>query len=222
MLASVFWYALVFGGTVLCLQFILALVGVGVDADDIGDAGDTVDADVGADAGDTGDLDAVDSDANAPNAAHTVQGHGHDPLAHSRVAANLFKMLSFRTLVAGVTFFGLGGLLGLSNGINPGVSLGIACLFGTVAIFGVYYLYRMLFKLQSDGNLKTSSLKWATGQVYLKIPGDGAGQGKVQVTHQDRTMEYDATTVGPELPAGTPVVVIRVLSEHLVEVQRKS
>ncbi|HBT76241.1 MAG TPA: hypothetical protein DEB39_04785 [Planctomycetaceae bacterium] len=197
MLSQLFIFCAAFGGTILCVQFLFACFGIGFGSDtDMGE----VDLDIDADSETGPGLDMHDS-------------------AHHHTAIQLFKILSFRTLIAGMTFFGLGGMIGISGGLGPILSSGIACLLGIVAVFGVYYLYKSLSYFQSEGNLSKKTLQWATGEVYLRIPGNGDGRGKVQVLHQNRTMEYEATTPGPELLAGTPIIVTKVVSDRVVEVK---
>lgn len=179
-----------FGGAILLVQLLLSLVGIGLDAD-------------------------LDFDDGGDAAAPTV----HEVSQHD-MAALLFRIVSFRNIIAGCTFFGLGGLAGLSGGAGPGLSLLIAVIFGILAVVGVYYLYKSINLFRSDGNLTAKSLQWAPGSVYLTIPGDGKGRGRVQVNHQERTMEYEAITYGDELTVGMPIVVTKVVSEQLVEVKR--
>lgn len=177
-LAAVFFFSAVAGGTVLLLQFLLLLFGLGGDVDDGSDAG------------------AESSDSFAA-----------------------FKVVSFRTIVAGVTFFGLGGLAGLTGGLSPIFSVLLAVACGLVALYVVYYLYKMVAQLKSDGSISSKTLVGCRGNVYVRIPAAGQGAGKVLVTQQERTMEYEAISVDEELKTGTPIVVVRIISPTTVEVE---
>ena len=55
--------------------------------------------------------------------------------------------------------------------------------------------------------------------VYLRIPAQQSGTGKIQINIQNRTMEYLATTLGDAIPSGTTVVVTKVLGAETVQVQ---
>ena len=57
-----------------------------------------------------------------------------------------------------------------------------------------------------------------TGTVYLTIPGNRAGAGKVQLNLQNRTVEYQAVTSQEALPNGAKIVVTSVVSRDTVEV----
>ncbi len=195
MLETLFFGCAVFGGTLLLIQFFLTAMGFGGGEGADGSEWDSPDADVG------------------------------HPVDHSG-AYHFFRVISFRTMVAGLTIFGLGGLAALSGFDQFGldskykgiVSVGIAVILGLVAVFTVYYLYGWLYSLRSDGSVQEKTLLGATGTVYVKIPPQGSGFGKVLVNHQSRTMEYEASTAGAELKSGTPITVVRLISGTTVEV----
>ena len=56
------------------------------------------------------------------------------------------------------------------------------------------------------------------GTVYVRVPADGGGAGKVLLEYANRTVELAATTVGPALPSGTPVVVRAVTGPDAVDI----
>jgi len=189
-LTFVYFLCAVFGGTVLLLQFFMTLIGVGSDD---ADGGDSVEIDVS-------------------------DGSGPDGIGHSDTV-DLFKMISFRTVIAGIAFAGLGGLIGITGGFGKPLSVLFATVSGFGAFFIVYYLYRAIAKLKSDGSVTEMLLIGARGTVYLRIPAAQSGIGKVQVSQQDRTMEYEAITLGDELKNGSPITVVRIVSANTVEVR---
>ena len=128
------------------------------------------------------------------------------------------KVLSFRTVITGIAFFGLGGLAALTGGTSQWVSVIIAIVSGLIAIFAVYYLYWSVARITTDGTLSEKTLVGSTGTVYLKIPEAKSGTGRVLVVQQGRTAEYEAITAGGELKTGIPIVVIGVVSSTIVEV----
>ena len=145
-------------------------------------------------------------------------GSGPDGIGHSDTV-DLVKILSFRTIIAGMTFAGLGGLIGLTGNFGKPLSVVFAIVAGTAAVFVVYYLYKSIARLRADGTVTEKSLIGAVGTVYLRVPAAQSGSGKVQVTQQGRTMEYDAVTLGDELKNGTPITVVRCVSPGIVEVR---
>ena len=56
--------------------------------------------------------------------------------------------------------------------------------------------------------------------VYLRIPGQNQGQGKVQISFNGSVQELDARTQGQPLPSGTKVRVLRVIDKKVLEVEK--
>lgn len=186
----------VLGGTIFVCQFLLGLIGVGADHDLAGDHGGF---DHGLDAGDHG-------------------GTGDHELAHDSASSWFLGVLSFRTVVAGLTFFGLGGLTAQAHGAHPAGSLGTALVSGVGALYAVAWTMRLLARLRADGTARVENAVGLPAVVYLNIPGRKFGRGKVTVTVQNRTMEYDALTAKDELPTGAAVQIVAVVDPETVEV----
>jgi len=193
-MTGVFLVCAAVGGTVLAFQLLLTLIGFGGEALDI-DMPDDVDVDV--------DLDA-DFDADS-----AVQ-HG---------SSWFFGVLSFRTLVAAMTFFGLGGMASKSAGASDVTVLLVAAAAGIGAMYGVYFLMQSLYRLKAEGTAKIHRAVGKHATVYLRIPGHDSGTGKIQVNLQNRTMEYLAMTAGEELPTGAKVVVSDVITPNTLAVE---
>lgn len=187
------------GATILIVQFLLSLIGFdhhGVDGADF-HGGLSVDA------------------------AH-MEG-GHTDLNHGDADSSmLLKMLSIRALISATAFFGLGGLAALEGGLGPWLAFGTACGAGLVAMYIVAWMMRAHSSLHAEGNVHVEYALGATGTVYLSIPGQKSGMGKVQVNVQNRTMEYEAITAGDALPTGAPVIVVGIINDETVEVRSVS
>jgi hypothetical protein len=123
-----------------------------------------------------------------------------------------------RTVVAGLTFFGLGGLGANASGAQPLGSLTVAAVSGLAALYIVGWAMRTLMRLRSDGTVRIENTVGQTAVVYLTIPGHRAGKGKITVTVQSRTMEYEAETEHETLPTGAMVKIAAVSGPETVEV----
>lgn len=198
----------IFGGTVLVAQFLL---GFGGDHEQGGEgAEDSPDdvADVHDDAGD----DHVDEAVDDHDHAH------HDASAHS-YSTWMFGVLTFRTVMIGLTFFGLTGKAASASGFGEPRSLVVAVVCALAAMYGVYFLMRGLYRLTAEGTERIGRAVGEEGMVYLTIPGENQGVGKVHVVLQNRTVEYEAMTAGERLATGTRVVIVGVLGSDRVEVE---
>lgn len=194
---QVFLICLTFGGTILLLRLALSLLGLGFDGLGGGD-GDFGDADA--------DVDVGTDDGSAD------EGHGH----HS----SLGRLFTFQAIVSFLAFFGVGGLAALEFHLHPAVASSVGVATGLVAVFLLGAVLGALRKLNTDGTVRISRAVGLEGKVYLRIPGEGEGEGKIALPIQGRIVEMPARTPGPGLRAGDPVVVSRIIDEdrQIVEV----
>lgn len=195
----------VIGGTVIVCQFLMSLIGLGGDHDVGGHDG----------GGDVGGHDVGGGHDVAGHDVHHGTDHGAGHQAHS--TNWLFGMLTFRTVVAALAFFGLAGLAA-SKRLDPLPALGVAVAAGAAAFFLVGWLMRALYKLNAEGTARIERSVGSPGTVYLPIPGNQGGVGKVLVNLQSRTVEYKAVSKHDQLPTGAKVVVVSVVSSDTVEV----
>jgi hypothetical protein len=194
------------GGTVLVLQFILSLIGLGHDGDDGGGFHD---------AGNAGDFHGDGAALDHGEAGYTDHEHldAHD-------SSFFFRLMSFRSVVAALTFFGLGGGLCESAGLPLAFGFLAAIGMGGAAMLTVAWIMNFFITLREEGTVHIQNALGAPARVYLNIPGNGKGAGKVTVTVQNCSMEYLAMTEGEKLATGTPVVITDIVDENTVRVKR--
>jgi hypothetical protein len=201
-MVSLFAFFALVGGTILVCQFVLTLVGLGTDHADFGGMHD-------ADAG-SGFAD-LHHDVASPE--------GHDAGGHHG-STWLFGIVSFRTLVAAATFFGLGGLVAESLRQSPVVQVGVALACGAAAMYAVHGVMRLFGNLAEDGTVRIRRAIGEEATVYLSIPPQRSGVGKVHLSLQQRLMEYPAVTAGDvRLAVGAKVRVTGVVGTNTLEVE---
>jgi hypothetical protein len=202
-MATLFLICAAVGGTVMVVQFLMTLIGLGGHAFDI----DVPEAghghlDFGTDVHDV----------------HDFQGHVDAGAAHSH-GTQVFRVLSLRTVTAALAFFGLGGLGGRSVGWGtwPTIALAAACGFG--ALYAVFWLMQSLRRFNADGTARIGHAIGRHGTVYTTIPEHQSGVGKIQLSVQNRTMEYLAQTQGAKIPPGAKIVVTGIVTPDTVVVE---
>jgi hypothetical protein len=204
MLSTIFLIAAIIGGTVMVCQFILTLLGMGHHGDVLG--GDLHD----------GDLSGDHSGGEIPAGGdHADAAHAH---ADSHTLGDwLFGVLTLRTLVAAVAFFGIAGKATLAAGKSDNVALIVALVAGVAAMYGVYALMRAIYSLQSDGTLNIRNSLGQRGSVYIPIAGRRQSAGKLQLRMQGRLVELAAMTDHDQrLATGVQVEVIEVIGPRMV------
>jgi membrane protein implicated in regulation of membrane protease activity len=220
----------VVGGTVLACQFAMSMMGLAGHDVDIPD-GDGIDGGVGHGMDGGGHSSGGHSSGGHSSGGHVPGGDGsdyagsadsesgHDGHGHHG-STWLFGILSFRTAIAALTFFGLSGLASLSAGLATSSTLVIAIACGFGAMLLVHAVMRMFFKLTEDGTIRVARSIGLEAKVYVPIPADDAGRGKVQLRLQDRLVEYPAVTRGRRaLATGARVRVVAVRGGELLEVR---
>lgn len=155
---------------------------------------------------DTGDVD-VDFDADTDADA--------DSLDH----AGAMHLLSIRNVFYFLLGVGWGGV-SLWNTIPNPIVLGVVavlvgCLF--VAIF--LFLFRQMMKLQSNGAFDINDAVGRVCDVYLRIPANNQGMGKVQISFNGSIQELDARTAGEQISSGAKVRVVRIIDKRVLEVE---
>jgi hypothetical protein len=187
------------GGTIMVCQFVLSLMGIG-SHHEFGDSHDM-------------------GGHEAPHAGPGEDAHdGHHGSHHESASSWFVSLLTIRTVVAALTFFGLAGLAGTQQWGDGPITRLIALIAGASAMFLVAALMRGLSRLRAEGTVRMDRAVGKGGTVYLPIPGRKAGTGKVLLNLQNRTVECQAITAENELPTGAPVVVVAVISADTVEV----
>jgi hypothetical protein len=193
---TMFLFCAIIGGTILVCQFLMTLFGMGAGGHDL--------------------------DGGSPDFSHDIPhdthagGHHHD--SHHSHSNALFKIITIRTLVAAIAFFGIAGMGATQSGFEPSAVIAIALAAAAGAMFAVFYLMKSLTRFDFDGNIH---IEWAVGKpatVYVPIPASGAGAGKIQMKLQNQVVEFQATTRHERLASGAKVVVTGVIGPDTVEV----
>lgn len=128
--------------------------------------------------------------------------------------------LSLFTIRGIVAFFAVGGWTGIAvdnaNG-SEFLAIILSILAGSAALFGIAYLFKFALKLQNNGTLSLENAVGKTGEVYIPIPANRKGTGKVMVTVQERLSELSAiTSEERDLKTGEYIRVIEAIDDQTV------
>jgi hypothetical protein len=136
------------------------------------------------------------------------EGYGHPDHADGGFA--MFKLFSFRTIIAFITFFGWGGVICGDKGF---AGFMVAFLCGVLMMVSTAALMYLLMKMQQSGNINHSDYVGCSGTVYLSIPAGRKDGGKVTVTVRNCTREI-AVVADEEIKTGTSVKVEEMIGEQ--------
>lgn len=119
-------------------------------------------------------------------------------------------LFSIRGIVAFFTMLGWSGLFfyDISNK-SLALSIPLSLICGFIALVVIAYIIKLLLKLQSVGNIDLKNAVGKTATVYLTIPKNESGTGKINLIHQERYLEVDALTSDDEdILTGSKVKII--------------
>ena len=200
---KVLWAVTLSASLVFVIQTVMTFLGAAGDSDF--DINSDFDADAPGDLAD-GSVDV----GGGPDAG------GHD-VAHPSTGMNL---LTFRNFVNFLLGFGWTAILLKDSIPSTGVRLLIAIVVGAALVVLVMLLFKWLTDMQESGNINVfKSAVDCQGTVYLTIPGERAGEGKVQITINNAVREYAAVTDGPTLKTGTRISVVEAVSANTLLVE---
>ena len=158
-----------------------------------------------------GAIDSVDTDFGG---ADSLDG---SDASDGSTGANLY---TFRNLVNFCMGFGWTAILMKDSVKSTGVLIFVSLLVGVGLVALVMLIFKWLSGMQQSGNIDVyKTAVGCQGQVYLTIPGERSGEGKVQITINNAVREYTALTDSDTLKTGTPIKVVEVLSPSTLLVE---
>ena len=130
------------------------------------------------------------------------------------------NLYTFRNFVNFFLGFGWTAIILQPTVKSTFVLIFIAILVGIALVAAVMYLFKWLSTMQQSGNINVyKAAVGCQGKCYLTIPGERAGEGKVQITIQGAVREYNAVTDGDSIKTGTPVKVVEVINANTLLVE---
>ena len=145
---------------------------------------------------------------------------GGSDLAQSDLGAFGMKLLGMRSITAFLCIFSwIGYTCAYLMDWWWAVLIGVGA--GLVASLLVAFLMTMVEKTQTDGTTNIRRAVGSSAEVYLRIPAERSGTGKINVIVQERMVEVNAVTDEKEdIPTGAAVIVDSVVSDGLVVVKK--
>jgi ABC-type branched-subunit amino acid transport system permease subunit len=103
------------------------------------------------------------------------------------------KIITIRGMLA---FFSIGGwvVFMMADSAPVWLAMLVGVLSGSVAAVLLALIMRAIFRLESSGNLDYSTAIGKIATVYIRIPKNTEGKGKIMLVHQGKMIEVDAIT----------------------------
>lgn len=161
-----------------------------------------------------------DHDVDVSGTDHDVS-IGHDGNADGSVGDDGFALFTIRGIMAFLCIGGWSGIVFAGSGMNEMLAIFLAVLCGAAALVGMAYLLKLILSLQSSGNISLANAIGKVGQVYIPIPANAKGSGKINVIIQGTYSEVSAITNEAEtLKTGETVRIVSTDEAGLLVVER--
>jgi hypothetical protein len=133
-----------------------------------------------------------------------------------------FQFLSLKNIVAFFTVFGWSGIGFTNTGMAAWLVIILAAVCGLLMMLAMAALFYFMSRLAENGTLKMSSAVGKLGEVYLKIPANREGMGKVQLNVQGSLRTLDAITDdATTIPTNSIIEVLDVIDEQILLVKKQ-
>jgi NfeD-like. len=168
----------------------------------------------GVDVSDTSGLDFHDGShiANSDTDWDHTLGDGGNPADFS-----IMSMLTLQGLATFLTVMGWSSIAAISTGTSATLSIIVGLVLGFAAMYAAARLIHASRRLAESGTLDLRHAVGETGRVYIPIPAEGKGEGKITMQLQGRYIECSAITFENKLlPTGEMVRVTDVRNELLI------
>lgn len=130
------------------------------------------------------------------------------------------NLLTFRNLVNFCLGFGWTAVLMHEKIESNALLIIVSVIVGILLVAIVMWIFKWLSEMQQTGNIDVhKSAVGCEGKVYLTIPGERKGEGKIQITINNAVREYDAVTDGETIKTGTAIKVTEVINDYTLLVE---
>lgn len=186
-----YWAIAIVMSVIFIIQMILTFIGIG-DTD--------ADADFGTD---------MPDGVNLPD--------GHADTLDTGGAVQLFTIRNAVNFLLGI---GWGGVCFAGVVTHPAALALVSLLCGCALVAAFLFMLKQLLKLESSGSYRIQEAVGQPCTVYIPVPENRSGTGKVQISFHGSVQELPAETNGDALPSGTQARVVQVLNGSVLLIER--
>ena len=131
-----------------------------------------------------------------------------------------FQLFSLRNLINFLLGFGWTGISLYTLVENKALLIAASVMVGILFVAMFFLVIRQVQRLGENNSFNISNTLLQTGSVYIPIPGNKTGTGKIQICVKGSTHEINAITENEKIPSGALIRVIKIESNNLVLVEK--
>ena len=131
-----------------------------------------------------------------------------------------FQLFSFRNLINFLLGFSWAGISFYALITNKLLLIAVSLIIGIGFILLFFIIIKQFQKLAEDNTFKIENCLGKSGSVYLRIPGNRLGKGKIQVSINCSFREIDAITNNEQIETGLTIKIIKIETNNLLLVEK--
>jgi uncharacterized membrane protein (Fun14 family) len=131
-----------------------------------------------------------------------------------------FQFFSLRNLINFLLGYGWGGICCYDTFASKVWVNIFAFLTGFLFLLLFFLIIKQILKLNQDNTFQIKDALGNVADVYLTIPGEKSGKGKIQISVKGAFHEIDALTEGEKISTGDKVKVTKIIDNQTVLVTK--
>jgi len=131
-----------------------------------------------------------------------------------------FQLFSFRNLINFLLGFSWSGIAFYETITNKTILIIVSIIIGSLFVLLFFFIIKQLLQLSEDNTFDINKTLNKTAEVYINIPAQKKGKGKVQISVGGAVHEIDALSEKEKIESGTIVKVTRVENNNLLIVEK--
>ena len=130
-----------------------------------------------------------------------------------------FQLFSLRNLINFLLGFSWTGISFYTTISNKPLLIVLSLFVGVLFVYLFFIIIRQVQKLAEDNSFKITNTLNKTAEVYLRIPENKKGKGKIMISVNGAFHELEAMTENDQIQSGAVVKVVRIENDNILIVE---
>lgn len=130
-----------------------------------------------------------------------------------------FQLFSLRNLINFLLGFSWSGISFYTTISNKFILVIISLVVGILFVYLFFIIIKQLQKLAEDNSFKIINTLNKSAEVYLTIPANKNGKGKIMISVNGSFHELDAMTENDKIQSGSVVKVVKIENNNILIVE---